>query len=184
MKKLIMIIFGVVLAAAYFTINGFDHRHRYSEEEKKPLPDYSLGDSAYHVTNYFSYAVDKADLIVEGEIITEGDAALEGTSGWVTSYILKIDRIWFGTYTEDTLTLKISGDKKTGPPKPYLYDQGVFLLTLHHEDDCYMLSASEDSLFIKNPPNNRIFSLSSDPNVRIFDGKRVSKLKKAIESEL
>jgi len=184
MKKLIMIVFGVVLAAAYFTINCFDHRHRYSEEEKKPLPDYSSGDSAHHVTNRFSYAVDKADLIVEGEIITEGDVALDGSPGWVTTYILKVDKVWFGTYEEDTLTLKISGDKKSGPPKPCLYDQGVFLLMLHHEDDCYMLSASEDSLFIKNPPNNRIFSLSSDPNVRIFDGKSVSTLKKAINSEL
>jgi len=171
----------VVLAAVYLTVNCFDNRHRYSEEEKKPLPDYSLGDSAYPVTNYFSYAVDKADLIVEGEII---DITLPGFTNWVTIYTLKIDRIWFGTYEGDTLTLQLDGGKKFGPPKPYLYDQGVFLLTLRLEGDGYTLSASEDSIFIKNPPSNRIFSLSSNRDVCAFDGKRVSQLKKAIRNEL
>lgn len=171
----------MVLAAVYLTVNCFDNRHRYSEEEKKPLPDYSLGDSAYPVTNYFSYAVDKADLIVEGEII---DITLPGFTDRVMIYTLKIDRIWSGTYEGDTLTLQLDGGRKYGPPKPHLYDQGVFLLTLYPEWDNYTLSASEDSIFIKNPPNNRLFSFSSNPDIRAFDGKSVLKLKKAIEKEL
>lgn len=181
MKKLFIIVLSMVLAAVYLTVNCFDNRHRYSEEEKKPLPDYSLGDSAYPVTNYFSYAVDKADLIVEGEII---DITLPGFTNWVTIYTLKIDRIWFGTYEGDTLTLQLDGGRKYGPPKLYLYDQGVFLLKLRPEGNSYMLSASEDSIFIKNPPSNRIFSLSSNQDTRAFDGKSVLKLKKAMEKEL
>ena len=189
-----------MIAVVFVTLNifcgcsGHDrYRYDYTQKEDACNSDTiaAFGSSSSPITDYFEHAITESDLIIEGEVISVGDTAdrpLAGTEETVkfniktTIYTISVIDVWYGTYDGDSLILEIYGDNDSGPTKPHQYDRGVFLLEKY--GDNYTLSAAENSVFIQNPPNGKLYAFSYHDEVAMFDKQSTSVLKEAMETKL
>ncbi len=203
MKKFFkcMLLCCIVCALTACTINN-ETRYQYTPETRIAL---SLTTSSPNVVDacypappqdLMGYVISKADLIVEGKIIDGGTIKTAPMPGMelmpkerqlqetTTTYTVLIENIWFGEYKYDTLSLELLGDETWGVSKPHKHDQGIFILKKCLENENYLSVGAEDGIFIKNPPDNKLYAFSPLEDFSTFDGKESEVLYQAVENKL
>lgn len=174
-------------------------RHRYSTDTRIMLsasPTQETDSLSSPPKDLMAYTISEADLIFEGRVISDGAAdsrLLPGTEGLperfqfketTTVFTVSVEKVWFGEYDDDTLTIEILGDDTWGVSKPHKNDQGIFMVRKYGAEGNFTLSCAENSIFIKNPPADQLYAFSSIDEFAAFDGKESEFLYQAIENKL
>lgn len=143
-----------------------------------------------------AYTISEADLIFEGQVVSDGvtdGRLLPGTKELperfqfketTTVFTVSVEKIWFGEYDGDTLTIEILGNDTWGVSKPHKNDQGIFMVRKYGDEGNFTLSCAENSIFIKNPPTDQLYAFSSIDDFAAFDGKECETLYQAVENKL
>lgn len=196
MKKAAILILCIALVLTCLAGCSAENRHVYDYSTREVLSqEQHTGDSAAApAEDGLKYITANADLIIEGEITSAGEqnirflAGTENTSHplqlTTTVYKVKVNKVWFGKYTKRKLTLEIRGDKDSGVTKPHINDRGIFILSEYKEKGNYTLTAAEASIFIKNPPDDKLYAFADDAYLTAFDRKDPSELKKSMQEKL
>jgi len=193
MKKIVT----VLLCLIVFCVSSCSNveRHVYNSEDRVILSRKETSSSSSSAVysappeEPFEYTVCHSDLIIEGEIVEVGEAFNEQIKPGIpltltlTPYTIKVDDVWYGEYKQKSVLVVIRGDANTGVTKPHLYDKGVFLLR-EYGDNRYTLCMAEAGIFIKNPPDDTLYSFTSHDSFVCFDNKPVSSLKKEFKTTL
>lgn len=130
--------------------------------------------------NILNMTLFSADLVIEGTIVDEGNRTSVITFGLSdgVAYKVAVDDVWFGSCEEETIKVRM--------PLNYTLprENDKLVLILVGDDGKYRLRYDENSVFIKNPPFNLLFSLSPVEDCMIYDGETAGKLKSDMKKAL
>ena len=154
-------------------------RHQYDLQEKSGRPEVEMVISKEEP---FQYTVLSSDTIIEGKVIDIGYETNSAVDIYVTYYV-QVRDVWYGK-CKDLIEVRIEGKVGGGPAKPQINDEVILFLQGSFDIGVYMCSNYERSIFIINPPDDRLFSFSNMPDNAIFDGKSIGALKRAVKKEL
>lgn len=157
MKKHLVVILSLIIAVIF--VGGTVMAESYSVV---PWP-----------TSMLNAALFRADLVIEGTILDDGKQGIA-----TNNYEVAVNDVWFGTCEEETIMFNC-GLKYTLPRKN---DRVILLLA--KSKGRYYLTNSENSIFIKNPPFNLLFSLSPVKECMAYDGEAAGKLKADMKKAL
>lgn len=188
-QKCAAIVMGVLVLCTACGKNAPDlERHPYTEEEKIQLSS----NGGYDVYNPGLEAnCILSDLVIEG-IILDGAVTDEahsfigsGTSKKSFAYTYTdipvwVDNVLYGGVSEDVITLRLAGDETSLVTKPRVGDQLILFLAYNEDMDVYNACCLEGSMFIKNPPDDTVFTFSNMPVFSKFDGEPFDSFKQEI----
>lgn len=100
----------------------------------------------------------------------------DGPTAIATSYQIDVRKVLYGSYDEEQLTLRFYWAFQT---KPHQGDELLLFLKVRPEY-CVPTTADDDSVFVINPPENQLFSLSVKKPLTDFDNQDVA----VLESEI
>lgn len=178
MKKQLFII-GLLLAVCTL-LSGCNEKHVYTESDKVP---YSLLETRFLPSGMETNTL-LSDLIFEGVISSDAKQItkiFEGGAPVVfTSYEVEVDHIWFGEEETKEITVWFMGTK----PELHKKDIVVFYVAWNEENICYMPVDNECSVFVLNPPDGMVFSLTRVKTLSEYDGANVSDLQEQTQQIL
>lgn len=187
MKKLCSFLLVCLMLICVLTGCGGDkpERYRYDPETRVVLSKISSPVFAnamlFYPDDQLEYALYQADAVVEGTVTAILDP-IYPSSEHAALYTIEVKDIWFGECS-DKIILELRGDEKKGISKVHLHDE-VILIVKRHVTSNYIPTLAETSIFVKNPPNDRIYSFSDHETCTAFDGKTAAKLKKGLQKKL
>ncbi|MBR6790668.1 MAG: hypothetical protein IKM31_07365 [Oscillospiraceae bacterium] len=177
MKKRLAVFLSLIIVVVLVggTVMGFTEGGREPKQISYP-------------TSTLNTALFRSDLVVEGTIVSVESAMQQNYqkkigNGKYTSYKIQTDDIWFGECDAAEIDLIVDNDYS------FLHlhekDKAIFLLYESSSDEnVYELTHYENSVFIKNPPFNRLFPLSPAESCMAYDGKTAGKLKSGMKKAL
>ena len=165
MRKYIAAMMGALVLCTACGNNSPDlERHAYTEEEKKPV---GLSSDYMYLPRLETLCV-LSDLIIEG-VVLDGEDSI--------NVHVQVDTVLYGETSEDIITWRTFD----AAAKPMAGDQLILFLGYRENLDIYNTCSGEDSIFIKNPPDDTVFTFSSDPDISKFDGQSFKSFKKEIK---
>lgn len=168
------------------------NRHQYTPEERsahyEEYPYDQLPNACGFVIpddRLLESTVLASDLIVTGTIADAGttqevsllEGIDDGSTAIVTSYQIDVREVLYGSYDGEQLTLRFYWPFQT---KPYQGDE-LFLFLAVGPDYCLPTTASNYSVFVINPPDDRLFALSNKEVLTAFDGRKPKSLEAEID---
>ena len=165
------------------------NRHQYTPEER----------AAHHAENQdtpphssitipddrlLENTVLSSDLILTGRVADGGVSEVvpmfegvdESPQVTITSYQIDVREVLYGSYDEEQLTLRFYSYQT----KPYQGDELLLFLKVR-SDYCIPTRAKDDSVFVINPPDDRLFALSNKEVLTAFDGSGPKSLEAEID---
>jgi len=148
----------------------------------------SSGEIYPYPTSMLNVALYKADLVIEGTIISATPAMQQNYqeqigNGKYTSYTVSADKIWFGECDSAEIDLIVDNDYRY--LRLHENDKAIFLLYESSAgENVYKLTGYENSIFIKNPPFNLLFPLSPTETCMVYDRETAGKLKSDMKKAL
>lgn len=167
------------------------NRHRYTPEERSAHYEEYPYDQLLNACGFvipdgrlLESTVLASDLILTGRVADDGVSevvpvfeGVENPPVTITSYQIDVREVLYGSYDEEQLTLRFYWAFQT---KPYQGDELLLFLTVG-PDYCLPTTASNYSVFVINPPDDRLFALSNKEVLTAFDGSKPKSLEAEID---
>lgn len=191
----------VIFAVIY--IWPFVFRHHYTEEDKADYDTlYGIGEMAMYTPATLENSLLFADIVMEATVLTDGmekewvrySTAFPGTNIKVprtkytthaTSFTLEVDEVWYGDYGKPTIDVILHGKVPYNGIKPLKGDR---ILIMIYQCESELLGkyyqttpGDERGVFIINPPDNTLFSLSREKEFTVYDGTSLEEMRQTIE---
>ena len=153
------------------------NRHQYDPETRISQSRSFLSDAFVVVSppeQSFIAEVVSADLIIEGKVLDdgtlvsrylpvgEGEDPTASPQLYSVNYQIQIRDVWYGKCEDTEITLGLLGGFESGVMKPHKNDELILFLNQKSNGD-YTTVFYEESIYIINPPENKIFVFADNP---------------------
>ena len=191
MKKLCCLLAGILLLCCGCAQSpGYaPDRHQYDEETRleqnentENLNANALSSITVPPDKKFAHMTLSSDVILAGTVADDGitergpifDILPDGPETDFTTYHINVREVWQGECDEEQITLKFCWPHQTRPFKDdelilFLKKQGIGFYT--------PTTASNASVFVINPPENKLFAMSTREYVVTYDNQSIKTLK-------
>ncbi len=198
MRKFYCLLIGILILScgcskSHSTAGYASDRHYYDEETRmEQNTDVPVSDMLTMITipegESFRYMTISSDVILAGTVADEGvtermpifEVIPDSPETDVTTYQIDVREVIEGSCDEEQITLKLYWDYQT---RPYKNDE--LILFLNKQGDIYTpVTADNDSIFVINPPNDKIFAFSGSEDMIQFDNSSVEDFRSFINDEI
>ena len=195
MKKLCCLLAGILLLCCGCAQSGdaagyAPDRHQYDEETRLEQNENTENTESTNSSIFMTVPEDEqfefmtlvSDVILTGTVADDGATTREpllgdipnGPEADVTAYQVNVREVWQGECDEEQITLKFCWPHQTRPFKDdelilFLKKQGIGFYT--------PTTASNASVFVINPPENKLFAMSTREYVVTYDNQSIKTLK-------
>ena len=195
MKKLCCLLAGILLLCCGCAQSGdaagyAPDRHQYDEEtrleQNENTENIGSANSSIFITvaedEQFEFMTLVSDVILTGTVADDGVTTREpllgdipnGPEADVTAYQVNVREVWQGECDEEQITLKFYWPHQT---RPFKNDELILFLRWQWTDFYTPITADNDSVFVINPPENKLFPLSTQQDIIAYDNQSVETLK-------
>ena len=193
MKKLFCFLAGILLLCCGCAQSGdaagyAPDRHQYDEETRLEQNENTenLNTNACSITvppdKEFEYMTLSSDVVLAGTVADDGVTTREpllmsvsdGPEADVTAYQVNVREVWQGECDEEQITLKFYWPHQT---RPFKNDELILFLKKQGSGFYTPVTADNDSVFVINPPENKLFAMSTRQYVVSYDNQNVKTLK-------
>ena len=194
MKKLCCLLIGILLlccgCAQSDDATGYaPDRHQYDEETRLEQNENTENSNTNSLSvlsippdKEFEYMALSSDVILAGTVVDDGVTTREpllmsvsdGPEAEVTAYQVNVREVWQGECDEEQITLKFYWPHQT---RPFKNDELILFLKKQGSGFYTPVTADNDSVFVINPPENKLFPLSTQQDIIAYDNQSVETLK-------
>ena len=193
MKKLCCLLIGILLlccgcAQSDGTARYAPDRHQYDAETRLEQNENTenLNTNACSITvppdKEFEYMTLSSDVVLAGTVADDGVTTREpllmsvsdGPEADVTAYQVNVREVWQGECDEEQITLKFYWPHQT---RPFKNDELILFLVKQGSGFYTPVTADNDSVFVINPPENKLFAMSTRQYVVAYDNQKIKTLK-------
>ena len=195
MKKLFCFLAGILLLCCGCAQSGdaagyAPDRHQYDEEtrleQNENTENIGSANSSIFITvaedEQFEYMTLVSDVILTGTVADDGVTTREplfgdipnGPEADVTAYQVNVREVWQGECDEEQITLKFYWPHQT---RPFKNDELILFLKKQGSGFYTPVTADNDSVLVINPPENKLFAMSTRQYVVSYDNQNVKTLK-------
>lgn len=171
-------------------------RHQYDPETRVSGSRSFLSDAFVVISppeQSFIAEVVSADLIIEGKVLDEGTLVSrylpvnEGEDPTASPQLYSVDfqiqvrDVWYGECEDTEITLGLLGGFESGVTKPHKDDELILFLSQKSNGD-YTTVFYEESIYVINPPENKIFVFADNPSlIEGYDHTSISFIKREVK---